>query len=66
MKQRNLEKFIRDDISKMDPYLSVPSLWDLEEGALKLNAGENPYGFSPKINKALGNFKYYNYYPDPE
>lgn len=66
MKQLNLEKFIRDDISKMDPYRTVPSLWDLEGNFLKLNAGENPYGFSLKISKALGTFKYYNYYPDPE
>lgn len=66
MKQLSLKKFIRDDISKMDSYRTVPSLWELEGNFLKLNAGENPYGFSPKINKALGNFKYYNYYPDPE
>lgn len=66
MKQVNLEKFIRDDISQMNSYLTVPSLWDLEEGMLKLNAGENPYGFSYKVSKALGDFKYYNYYPDPE
>lgn len=66
MKQLSLEKFIRDDISKMDSYRTVPSLWDLEGNFLKLNAGENPYGFSSKVNKALGNFKYYNYYPDPE
>ncbi|HBQ50452.1 hypothetical protein A3B42_03040 [Candidatus Daviesbacteria bacterium RIFCSPLOWO2_01_FULL_38_10] len=66
MKPKKLEKFIREDVSKMDPYLSVPSLWDLEGDFLKLNAGENPYGFSPKISKALADFKYYNYYPDPE
>lgn len=66
MKKINLENFIRDDIAQKNPYVAVPSLWDLEGNFLKLNAGENPYGFSPKVNKALGNFKYYNYYPDPE
>lgn len=66
MKKVNLKNFIRDDIAIINPYVAVPSLWDLEEDFLKLNAGENPYGFSSKVNKALGNFKYYNYYPDPE
>lgn len=50
----------------MEAYHTVASFWDLEEDFLKLNAGENPYGFSSKVNKALGSFKYYNYYPDPE
>lgn len=66
MKQINLEKYIRSDISKMDLYQTVPSFWDLEGDILKLNAGENPYGFSARVSKALGNFKFYNYYPDPE
>lgn len=66
MKQINLEKFVRDDIAKMDSYRTVPSLWDLEGSFLKLDAGENPYGFSSRVGKALGNYKNYNYYPDPE
>ncbi len=66
MKQINMEKFVRSDISKMEEYQTVPSFWDLEGDFLKLNAGENLYGFSPKVSRSLSNFKYYNFYPDPE
>lgn len=66
MKQIDLTKFIRSEIFKMKDYLTVPSFWDLGADFTKLDAGENPYGFSPKINKALANYRYFNYYPDPE
>ena len=33
---------------------------------VKLNGNENPYGPSPKVAEALGGFKLYNHYPDPE
>lgn len=66
MKQINLDEFIRVDISKMEFYIPVLSLWDLGEDSIKLDQGENPYGFSPKINKALADYELYNYYPDPE
>lgn len=66
MKQINVKAFIRADISKMESYIPVPSLWDLGENFIKLDQNENPYGFSPKINKALADYKLYNYYPDPE
>ena len=36
------------------------------EKVIKLNGNENPYGPSPKVAEALGNFKLYNLYPDPE
>lgn len=66
MRQIDLEKFIRAEIFNMRPYITVPSFWDLGEDFTKLDIGENPYGFSPKISKALGAYRYYNYYPDPE
>ena len=36
------------------------------EKAIRLNSNENPYGPSPKVAEALGNFRHYNRYPDPE
>ena len=61
----DLTKFVRIEILKMEEYITVPSFWDLGKDVIKLDAGENPYGFSPRINKALAEYKYFNYYPDP-
>ena len=36
------------------------------EKGIRLNGNENPYGPSPKVMEALGNFQDYNHYPDPE
>jgi len=36
------------------------------EKIIRLNGNENPYGPSPKVVEALGSFKNYNHYPDPE
>jgi len=33
---------------------------------VKLDGNENPYGCSPKVNQALGEYPYFNIYPDPE
>ena len=33
---------------------------------IRLNGNENPYGPSPKLAEALGRYKLYNLYPDPE
>ena len=33
---------------------------------IRLNGNENPYGPSPKVMEALGQFKQYNLYPDPQ
>ena len=33
---------------------------------IRLNGNENPYGPSPRVPEALGNFRLYNQYPDPE
>lgn len=35
------------------------------ENIIRLNGNENPYGPSPKVAAALGNYENYNYYPDP-
>ena len=36
------------------------------EKVIRLNGNENPYGPSPRVAGALGNYKLYNHYPDPE
>lgn len=36
-----------------------------EDRVVKLDANENPYGPSPRVLEALGNFQAYQYYPDP-
>lgn len=69
----NLKKFIRDEVLDFKEYKTVPSVWDLakkfnkpENEIIKLDQGENLFGDSKKISKALGNYNFYNYYPDPE
>ncbi len=36
------------------------------EKIIKLDANENPYGPSPRVQAALSNYQYFNLYPDPE
>ena len=33
---------------------------------IRLNGNENPYGPSPRVVEALGQFQFYNHYPDPD
>ncbi len=35
------------------------------ENIIRLNGNENPYGPSPKVAAALGDYQNFNYYPDP-
>ena len=35
------------------------------EKIIRLNGNENPYGPSPKVAAALGDYQNFNYYPDP-
>ena len=35
------------------------------EKIIRLNGNENPYGPSPKVSAALGDYRNFNYYPDP-
>ena len=57
---------------KIAPYEAVdsPETLSLSSGieinnVIKLNANENPYGPSPKLPKALNDFRDYHIYPDP-
>ena len=36
------------------------------EKVIRLNGNENPYGASPRVAQALGNYQHFNHYPDPE
>ncbi len=65
----NLSQFIRSDIESMEEYSPVVSLWDLQEKfgkVIKLDAGENQFGYSSKVAKALRSTNLFNFYPDPE
>ncbi|HHT9138911.1 MAG TPA: histidinol-phosphate transaminase [Candidatus Wunengus sp. YC60] len=73
MNKINVTDFIRRDITRMDEYIPVPSLWDLSikfnkrlDDVIKLDAGENQFGYGQSVSEALKNGKYLNYYPDPE
>ena len=64
---------IRDAVASMAPY-SPPEDPDRVASRLgipvsrviKLDANENPYGASPKVNAALAEFGSYHIYPDPD
>ena len=73
MKTFNLNTTIREDIAKMEEYIPVSSLWDLAgkynqqfQDVIKLDAGENQFGFSPKVIEAFNAQGLFNFYPDPE
>lgn len=36
------------------------------EQVIRLNGNENPFGPSPRVVEALGSFRHYNHYPDPD
>lgn len=36
----------------------------IDTGLIKLNAGENVYGCSPRVNKALSDYPYFHIYPE--
>lgn len=68
-----MQNFIRPDIAKMEPYTPIVPFEVLSarlglapEQIVKLDANENPYGPSPKVQEALANGRFYHIYPDPE
>lgn len=73
MKNNKLDILIRRDIAEMEAYVAMDSLWDLcrrhgqkIENVIKLDAGENQFGFSPRVLTALQTGGLFNFYPDPE
>lgn len=64
---------IREDVKSMSAYTPTTSLdvfakrLGLDVSTLiKLDANENPFGPSPKVQEALANLQNMNVYPDPE
>jgi len=66
-----IERLIRPDLVTFGGYSAHTSPETLEgkievavENIIKLDANENPYGCSPRVNKALAAYPYTNIYPD--
>lgn len=64
---------IRRAVSTMTPYAPPEDAERLAQRlgipvdqVLKLDANENPYGASPRVQWALGEFQGYHFYPDPD
>ena len=63
--------YLRDDLQGLAEYKPGKSIQDLSaemgvdpEEIIKLDANENPYGSSPKVYKALADYRRYCRYPD--
>ncbi|MFH0847404.1 MAG: histidinol-phosphate transaminase [Chloroflexota bacterium] len=66
-----IEKFIQPHLRELDGYSAHRSPETLEgktrvpvEKIIKLDANENVYGCSPRVQKALASYQSYNIYPD--
>ncbi len=66
-----IERLIRSDLVTFGGYAASKSPETLEgkvevpvESIIKLDANENPYGCSPRVNQALATYPYLNIYPD--
>ncbi|OGO21624.1 MAG: histidinol-phosphate transaminase [Chloroflexi bacterium RBG_16_51_9] len=69
--KEGIEKLIRPDLASFGGYLAATSPETLEgktevpvEAIIKLDANENPYGCSPRGNRALAKYSHFNIYPD--
>lgn len=65
------QRLIRKHVFDIEPYIPVVPIEVLAQSygislnnVIKLDANENPYGCSPKVQQAIANYKYYNIYPD--
>jgi histidinol-phosphate aminotransferase len=73
LKETDVEKMIRGGLKHMKAYTPVDPVEVLTEKAVaragetaKLDGNENPYGCSPRVQKALSEYKEFNRYPDPD
>jgi histidinol-phosphate aminotransferase len=71
MSGEGITKMIRSDLAGFGGYVPSKSIELLSErvkmpinGIVKLDANENLYGCSPKVNAALSEYPYLNIYPD--
>lgn len=56
----------REAVKRMAPYAPADSARAAQPARVKLDSNENPYGPSPRVLEALGNFPTYHHYPDPD
>ena len=66
-----IEKLIRKELLSFGGYSAATSPETLEgkidvatKDIIKLDANENPYGCSPRVNEALARYRQFNIYPD--
>ena len=66
-----IEKLIRKELLSFGGYSAAASPEVLEgkidvaaKDMIKIDANENPYGCSPRVNKALARYPQFNIYPD--
>jgi histidinol-phosphate aminotransferase len=71
MASKKIEKYFRSDLASFGGYSAATSPETLEgktevapKDIIKLDANENPYGCSPRVNRALADFGNYNIYTD--
>ncbi len=71
MTANDIEKLIRPELASFGGYSPSTSPETLKgkvkvplENIIKLDANENPYGCSPRVNLALAAYHHYNIYPD--
>ena len=68
-----VKKLMRKDLLGLEGYQPIvpPEVLSEEaevpvESVIKLDGNENPYGCSPKVQRALASYPFYHIYPDPE
>lgn len=71
MASEKIDKYFRPDLAAFDGYSAATSPETLAgktevspENIIKLDANENPYGCSPRVNQALSKFNHFNIYTD--
>lgn len=69
--KEGIEKLIRPDLWGFGGYSAATSPETLAgkvevpvEAIIKLDANENPYGCSPRVNRSLADYRNFNIYPD--
>ena len=64
---RGWDNFVRAEVSRIKGFGASKSSGIPEPGTvIRLHCNENPYGCSPRVQRALAEFHSLNLYPDPE
>ena len=73
LNKKDVEKMIRSELKGLKAYTPVDPVEVLTgrssvsaEETAKLDGNENPYGCSPRVQKALAEYREFNRYPDPD